>query len=366
MKSNSRWMTATLIVGTAAMVAMLSLSPAEKEHDKMTPTNNPTGTVCTTVCGLPSNDEELKKLLTPEQYRIMRQNGTEAPFKNAYWDNHEEGIYVDAISGVPLFSSKDKFESGTGWPSFTRPLASGAVKEISDTTHGMERVEVRSASSNSHLGHVFDDGPQPTGQRFCMNSASLKFVPVADLEKDGLGSYLTLFGKEAKGGAATKSPADQKTAVAIFGAGCFWGVEEAFRELPGVKSTTVGYSGGATDNPTYKQVCTDTTGHAEVVKVEYDPSQISYDKLLEVFWTNHNPTQKNRQGPDYGTQYRSVIFYNSPEQEKAAQESKAALEKSGKWKQPIATEIQPAAPFWPAEDYHQQYLFKRGEKACHY
>lgn len=128
-------------------------------------------------CGLPENESELKKLLTPEQYRIMVENGTERPFHNAYWDHHEVGTYVDAISGAPLFSSEDKFDSGSGWPSFTKPISAEALVEIADYSHGMTRVEVRSKSSNSHLGHVFDDGPAPTGLRYCINSASLKFIP---------------------------------------------------------------------------------------------------------------------------------------------------------------------------------------------
>jgi peptide-methionine (S)-S-oxide reductase len=154
-------------------------------------------------------------------------------------------------------------------------------------------------------------------------------------------------------------------AKATFGAGCFWGVEEEFRKVPGVLATAVGYSGGTTQNPTYQDVCSDQTGHAEVVEVEYDPAKVSYDALLEVFWNNHNPTQLNRQGPDVGTQYRSAIFFHSPEQEAAARASKAKLEKSGRFPRPIVTEISPAAPFWRAEEYHQRYFEKRGGGACH-
>lgn len=146
---------------------------------------------------------------------------------------------------------------------------------------------------------------------------------------------------------------------ATFGAGCFWGVEAAFRRIKGVKKTAVGYAGGATRNPTYEDVCTDTTGHAEVVQVEYDPKEVAYETLLDVFWQAHDPTQFNRQGPDVGTQYRSAIFYHGPEQEAAARASKERLEKSGRFKRPVATEIQPAPEFWRAEDYHQQYLEKR-------
>jgi len=152
---------------------------------------------------------------------------------------------------------------------------------------------------------------------------------------------------------------------AIFAMGCFWGSEAAFRQLPGVIATTVGYSGGATENPTYQQVCSDRTGHAEVVEVEFDPAQVSFDSLLDVFWENHDPTTMNRQGPDVGSQYRSAVFYLNPAQEAAARASKEALDRSGRLPRPIVTEITPAGPFWRAEEYHQQYLDKRGQAACH-
>jgi len=153
-------------------------------------------------------------------------------------------------------------------------------------------------------------------------------------------------------------------ATATFAAGCFWGVEAAFRQVPGVTATRVGYTGGTTTNPTYKQVCTDRTGHAEAVEVTYDPARVPYDDLLRVFWENHDPTQRNRQGPDVGTQYRSAIFYHDPEQEAAARASQERLERSGAHKRPIVTEILPAGTFYPAEDYHQQYLEKRGLATC--
>jgi len=155
------------------------------------------------------------------------------------------------------------------------------------------------------------------------------------------------------------------TEKAMFGAGCFWGVEAEFRQVKGVVATAVGYSGGTTENPTYKQVCSGNTGHAEVVQVEYDPSQVTYEELLNVFWENHDPTQMNRQGPDIGAQYRSAIYYYTPEQEAAARASKEALESSGRFRRPIVTEITPAAPFYRAEEYHQQYLEKKGLAHCH-
>lgn len=155
------------------------------------------------------------------------------------------------------------------------------------------------------------------------------------------------------------------TQTALFGAGCFWGVEASFRQVPGVLATRVGYAGGATDHPTYEQVCTDRTGHAEVVEVTYDPSRVNYDTLLNVFWENHDPTTRNRQGPDVGTQYRSVVFYATPEQKAAATTSRDALQSSGKLQRPVVTEIEPAPAFHPAEEYHQRYLEKRGLASCH-
>ena len=159
--------------------------------------------------------------------------------------------------------------------------------------------------------------------------------------------------------------ADQeKYETASFAAGCFWGVEATFRELKGVVETTVGYMGGHTKDPNYNEVCTGTTGHAETLQLKYDPDEISFEKLLEVFWNKHDPTTKNRQGPDIGEQYRSIIFYHNPEQKKLAEESKEKLDSSGKYRNPVVTEIIPAGTFYPAEDYHQQYLEKRGRKFC--
>ncbi len=155
------------------------------------------------------------------------------------------------------------------------------------------------------------------------------------------------------------------TEKATFGAGCFWGVEETFRNVPGVIDVAVGYEGGNYANPTYKDVCTDRTGHAEVVEVDYDPTQVSYEQLLDVFWNNHNPTTLNRQGPDFGTQYRSAIFYHTPEQKAIAENSKERLQQSGKFKRPIVTEVTPASTFYRAEEYHQRYLQKRGLTHCH-
>jgi len=318
-------------------------------------------------CDLPMSDAELRKILSPEQYRIVRENGTEAAFQNAFWNNKKHGIYVDVVTGEPLFSSTDKFDSGTGWPSFFKPIANDALVEKTDSRLGMARTEVRSKKGGSHLGHVFPDGPNPTGLRYCINSASLRFIPAEDLGKNGYDEYRKLFltdavrretlGKEKK--ANSTSPAGRRP-VAVFGAGCFWGTQSAFENIPGVTRTTVGFMGGHTDHPTYEQVCTHTTGHAEVVRVEYDPSKVSYEKLLETFWSIHDPTTLNRQGPDVGDQYRSAVFTTTPEQEKTATALKQKLQASGKFKKPIVTEISPVKAFFEAEDYHQDYYKKRG------
>ena len=192
--------------------------------------------------------------------------------------------------------------------------------------------------------------------------AAEKAAPVADAP--ALAAKAPARAMETETNQSDREGATVETAKAMFGAGCFWGVEAAFRKIEGVTSTAVGYAGGEVENPTYKQVCTDRTGHAEVVLVEYDPSNVSYEQLLNVFWHKHDPTQLNRQGPDVGNQYRSVIFTFTPEQAKAAEASKKALAASGKCSHPIVTTIEDAPPFYRAEDYHQQYLEKRGLESC--
>jgi peptide methionine sulfoxide reductase msrA/msrB len=328
------------------------------------------------------SDAELRKRLSRLEYEVTQHEATEPPFRNRFWDNHESGLYVDIASGEPLFSSTDKFESGTGWPSFTKPIAPSRVVTREDGTLGMKRTEVRSRAADSHLGHVFDDGPAPTGLRYCINSASLRFIPASRLTAEGYGEYGVLFGgpapktAAADGGtnacatpAAGQAPGCQTTLeTAVLAGGCFWGMEEILRKIPGVLETEVGYTGGTTSHPSYEDVHEGRTGHAEAVRIVFDPRVLSYEELLgKWFFRMHDPTTKNRQGNDVGSQYRSAIFVTSPHQREIAEKVKAEVARSGRWRAPIATEIVEAGPFTLAEDYHQKYLEKHpGGYTCHY
>ncbi len=289
----------------------------------------------------PEEIERRAEKLTPQERAILLSQGTEPPFCGGLLDNHEAGTYVCRLCGLPLFSSDAKFTSGTGWPSFFQPFDPAHIRSVADSSHDMTRTEIRCARCGSHLGHVFDDGPAPTGKRYCLNSAALQFY--------------------AKNSDLPPESKPVTAEIAYFAGGCFWGIEDRFHQVPGVIDATSGYQGGTVPNPTYAQVCTGSTRHAETVRVHYDPNRISYRQLLEYFFQFHDPTQLNRQGPDVGLQYRSAIFAASPQQLEQAKEYVAQLQRSPRFHEhPIVTQIEMAKPFYPAEEYHQNYHAKHG------
>lgn len=288
--------------------------------------------------------EELAEDLTDEERKVILNDGTETAFCGNLVDNKKDGVYLCRLCDLPLFASDTKFTSGTGWPSFFQPVDKDHVDEFEDTSYGMVRTEITCSRCGGHLGHVFNDGPKPTGMRFCVNSASLVFV------EDG----------EELPARAQKV----QTETAYFAGGCFWGIEDRFAKLPGVLDAVSGFQGGDdSKSPSYKEVCSGTTGHAESVRVVFDPNHVSYDDLLAWFFRIHDPTQGNRQGPDIGTQYRSAIFAVGDDQFADAKAFIEAQQKNGRWsKRTITTELRRAedATFYPAEEYHQDYYAKNG------
>ena len=277
-------------------------------------------------------EQNMNRKLTPEEERVIINEGTEPPFSGEYYNHFEEGIYTCKRCGAELYKSSSKFKSSCGWPTFDDQIGL-AVKWQRDAD-GV-RTEITCAKCGAHLGHVFlGEGLTPNNIRHCVNSISLNFVPAA-----------------------------RQTETAIFASGCFWGTEYHFKHAPGVISTTVGYTGGHVAHPTYEQVCSDRTGHAEAVEVVFDPAKTSYEQLVKLFFETHDFTQVNRQGPDVGTQYRSAIFYLDENQKQTAMKLADELRKKG---YDVRTQLVPAGKFWLAEQYHQNYYEKTAASPyCH-
>ena len=267
-------------------------------------------------------DDEWKALLSPEAYRVTRQQGTEAAFSSGMCNLFQPGLYACICCDTRLFDSNEKFDSGTGWPSFVQPYQPNAVAYRGDNSFGMQRVETLCNSCGAHLGHVFPDGPEPSGLRYCINAAALKKVETT-IEK------------------------------ATFGGGCFWCTEAMFQQLTGVISVESGYSSGKVKKPSYREVCSGLTGHAEVIQVTFDNTLISYIDLLKIHLSSHNPTTLNQQGADKGTQYRSIIVTHNDEQKETAE--KIIAEMQPLFDDDIVTEIKPYEAFYKAEDEHQNY-----------
>lgn len=271
--------------------------------------------------------------LTSEEKRVIRDKGTERPFTGKYYNFNENGTYTCKQCGVSLYNSSSKFDSGCGWPSFDDEIP-GAIKRVPDRDG--KRTEIICNNCGAHLGHVFmNEGFTPKQTRHCVNSISMNFIP------------------------------DEKSDIetAIFAGGCFWGVEHYMKKKLGVLSVESGYIGGKTEDPNYEEVCKKNTGHAEAVRIEYDLSKVSYEELAKLFFEIHDPTQLNGQGPDIGDQYRSEVFYTTPEQKKITEKLIDQLKSKG---YNVVTKVTPATHFWVAEDYHQNYYERKGtEPYCH-
>ena len=320
---------------TICLLLVLVINACGQKQEEITPKNEKMEIINKT-------DDEWRKELTEQQYYVLRKAGTEAPFTGKLLLNKEKGIYTCAGCGNHLFTDEMKFDSHCGWPSFDREIAGGKIKTYNDLSHGMQRTEIVCAKCGGHLGHIFNDGPTETGMRYCVNSISLDFIPASTINSE---------------------IAENKSIDTItLGGGCYWCVEAIYQKLKGVLKVESGFSGGTTINPTYKEVCSEKTGHAEVVQITYNTSETSLEEILKVFFTVHDPTTLNKQGNDIGTQYRSVIFYRNEEQKKIVKLIIDELNKEKVYDKPIVTQISEFTKFYKAEEYHQNYYNQNKEQ----
>ena len=276
------------------------------------------------------SDAEWKKVLSPDLYAVARQADTERAFTGTMWNSETKGTYYCATCGLRLFKSNQKFTSSCGWPSFFEQDNKNSIVFKDDNAYGMRRTEALCGRCDSHLGHLFDDGPEPTGKRYCMNAISLDFVPDTIATQGNLETI-------------------------VIGGGCYWCVEAVYENLEGVDKVVSGFAGGKVADPSYEEVCTGTTGAAEVVEITYDQTKTTLDEIFKVFFTVHDPTTLNRQGGDVGTQYRSVIFYKNEVQKKEAEKIIFELNNAKVYGSKIVTTLEPFTVFYKAKDYHQNY-----------